>query len=153
MKRFVWRLQRILDIKEKQEQAKKAELIKLTEKLAQTRSELLIQKRKLENIINDLTEQQPRKRLGKQAFFLKCSLTNDEVIKKLKEKAIELELSQRQKIIEVLKVRRFKKGLEKLRAEAKTRFIEEWEKIEQKESDESASIGFGRKLIRQLNPK
>ena len=53
--------------------------------------------------------------------------------------------AQKQKIAEVLKVRRFKEGLEKLRAEAKTRFIKEQEKLEQRELDESATVGFARK--------
>ena len=148
MKRFAWRLQRVLDIKTKEEQVKKAELFKLTEKVAQARSKLLAQKRILDNIIDDLRGQPPKKRLSKQEFFLRCSVTNDEVIKELKKKLSELESAQKQKIAEVLKVRRFKEGLEKLRAQAKTKFIKEQEKLEQKELDERANISFARKLIR-----
>jgi flagellar FliJ protein len=150
MKRFVWRLQRVLDIKQKEEQTKKTELIKLTEKLTQVRSELLTQKRILENIINDLMKQNPGKRLDKQAFFLKFSKTNDEVIKKLKEKLSRLESEQKQKIAEVLRIKRFNEGLEKLRAEAKSRFIKSEEKLEQKQLDENATVGFSRKLMEQL---
>ncbi len=146
MKRFVWRLQRVLDIKTKEEQVKKVELVKLTEKIAQTRSKLLTQKRILDNIIDDLTGQHPKKRLSKQEFFLRCSVTNDEVIKELKEKLSKLESAQKQKIAEVLKARRFKEGLEKLRAQAKARFIKEQEKLEQKELDERATVSFARKL-------
>ncbi|MHC4075690.1 MAG: hypothetical protein ACYSRZ_04670, partial [Planctomycetota bacterium] len=60
MKRFVWRLQRVLDIKTKEEQTKKAQLIKLTEKLARARSKLLTQKRILDGLIGDLTEESPK---------------------------------------------------------------------------------------------
>jgi flagellar FliJ protein len=148
MKRFVWRLQRVLDVKTKEEQTKKAELVKLTEKIAQTRSKLLTQKRILDNIIDDLTGQHPKKRLTKQEFFLRCSATNDEVIKELKKKLSELEQEQKQKIADVLKTKRFKEGLEKLRAQVKARFINEQEKLEQKELDERATAGFARKLIR-----
>ncbi len=148
MKRFAWRLQRVLDIKTKEEQTKKVELVKLTEKVAQARSKLLAQKRILDNIIDDLRGQPSKKRLSKQEFFLRCSVTNDEVIKELKERLSKLESAQRQKIAEVLKVRRFKKGLEKLRAQAKAKFINEQEKLEQKELDERANVGFARKLIR-----
>ena len=86
MKRFAWRLQRVLDIKTKEEQTKKAQLVKLAEKLAQSRSELLAQMRILDNIIYDLTEQKPKRRLGKQEFFLRCSTINDKTIEKLKKK-------------------------------------------------------------------
>ena len=146
MKRFVWRLQRVLDIKTKEEQSKRTELLKLTERLAQVRGELLVQKRILENMIKDIASKNPNHRLGDQEFFLRCSGTNDEVIKKLKNKVSELELKQREKIAEVLKVRRFKEGLERLRSEAKRRFIEEQEKLEQKELDEMATIRFARDM-------
>ena len=147
MKRFAWRLQRVLDIKTKQEQKKRAELLELTQKLTQTQGELLIQQRILVDIIDDLASKNPRKRLGEQEFFLRHSATTDELIKKLKNKVSELESQQREKIAEVLKVRRFKEGLEKLRAEAKRQFINEQEKLEQKELDEGAIVSFARKII------
>jgi len=142
MKRFVWRLQRVLDIKIKQEKTKKTELLKLTEKLTLTRSELLTQKRILEDIINNLSSKSPQNRLCEQEFFLRHSATSDERIKKLKNKISELESAQKRKIAEVLSIRRFRKGLEKLRTEAKTQFIKEQEKLEQKELEDKAIIGF-----------
>ncbi len=150
MKRFVWRLQRVLDIKKKQEQKKKAELVELTERLARVRSELLTQKRILEDIIDSLTRERPNERLGKQEFFLRCSKANDRLIKKLKEKISELESAQKQKIDEVLKLKRFNEGLEKLRNEAKARFIKEQDRFEQKQMDEGATISFARKVIQKL---
>ena len=145
MKRFVWRLQRVLDIRKKEEQKARAELLELTERLAQTRGELLMQQKMLEDIINGLTGENPKKRLVKQEFFLKFSAASNEQIKKLKDKVNELELQQRDKIVEVLKLRRFKEGLEKLRTEAKMRFIKEQEKLEQKQLDEGATVSFVRR--------
>jgi flagellar biosynthesis chaperone FliJ len=146
MKRFVWRLQRVLDVKKKEEQKARAELFELTQELAQVRGELLRRKKILEQIIDDLTGEKPGKRLGKQEFFLKHSATNDEQIKKLKNKIGELETQQKEKIAEVLKIRRFKEGLERLRTEAKMQFIKEQEQLEQKELDETATISFVRKV-------
>ena len=142
MKRFVWRLQRVLDIKKKEEQKTRAELFELTEKLAQARGELLARQKMLESIIEELTERNPKRRLGEQEFFLRYSTASDEQIKKLKENVNKLESQQREKIAEVLKVRRFKEGLEKLRIEAKMQFIKEQEKLDQKELDEGATISF-----------
>jgi len=133
MKRFVWRLQRVLDIRKKEEQKARAELLELTEKLAETQCELLARRKMLEDIINALTGENPKKRLVRQEFFLKFSAASDEQIKKLEDKVKELELQQRDKIAEVLKLRRFKEGLEKIRTEAKMRFIKEQEKHEQKQ--------------------
>jgi flagellar FliJ protein len=147
MKRFVWRLQRVLDIKKKEEQKARAELFELTEKLAQTRGELLTRQKMLEDIINGLTGENPKKRLNKQEFFLRYSAASDEQIKRLKEKISELESQQREKIAEVLKLRRFKEGLQRLRVEAKAQFIKEQEKLEQKELDEGATVSFVRKTL------
>ena len=145
MKRFVWRLQRVLDIKKKEEQKTRAELFEVTEKLAKTRGELLAQQKILESIIEGLTKETPRKRLGDQEFFLKYSAVTIEKIRRLEDKVSRLESQQREKIAEVLKVRRFKEGLEKLRAEAKIEFIRQQEKLEQKELDEGATISFVRR--------
>ena len=147
MKRFVWRLQRILEIEAKKEQKKRSELLELTEKLAETRGILLTQQIILKEIMAGLAGENPKKRLGRQEFFLKFSGTSDEQIEKLKEKMSALESQQREKIAELLKVRRFKEGLERLRAEAKTQFIKEQEKLEQKELDEMASVSFARNMI------
>ena len=149
MKRFVWRLQRILDIKTKKEQKMRVELLELTERLAETRGVLLMQQSILKNIIAGLTGENPKKRLSKQEFFLTYSGTSDERIKKLKEKISILESQQKEKIAELSEVRRFKEGLEKLRDEAKTQFIKEQEKFEQKELDEIATVSFTRNIILQ----
>jgi len=145
MKRFVWRLQRVLEIKKKEEQKVRAELFELTEKLARARGDLLSRRKMLENIINGLAGENPKKRLGEQEFFLRYSAASDEQIKKLQDKTKTLESQQREKIAEVLKVRKFNEGLERLRVEAKMKFIKEQEKLEQKELDEGATISFVRK--------
>ena len=50
MRRFKWRLQRVLEVKRKEEQVKRAELMQITEQLSQARGELFMQKRKLEEL-------------------------------------------------------------------------------------------------------
>jgi flagellar export protein FliJ len=147
MKRFVWRLQRILDIEAKKEQKVRSELLELTENLAETRGLLLTQQMILKDIMARLAQENPKNRLGRQEFFLRFSGTIDERIEKLKEKMRTLEYRQKEKIAELLKVRRFKEGLERLRKDAKTKFIKEQEKIEQKELDEMASVSFARNMI------
>jgi flagellar biosynthesis chaperone FliJ len=145
MRRFVWRLQRVLDIREKEEQKARAELFELAEKLAATRGELLMQQKMLEDIIHGLAGENPERRLDKQEFFLRHSVTSDERIKELKDKIHVLERQQREKVAEVLKIRRYKQGLEKLRAQAREEFIAEQERLEQKELDERAGVSFVRK--------
>ena len=147
MKRFTWRLQRVLEIKTKEVEQKRKELLEITEKLAQSRAELITQRRILEDIISEICGEKPKQRLGKQEFFMRHSAASDDYIKVLEKIVSQMELKQRDKIAEVLKVKRFKEGLEKLRTEAKKRFIKEQEKLEQKELDESTTNSFARNII------
>ena len=145
MKRFVWRLQRVLDIRKKGEKKKRTELLDITEKLAAARGEILIKKRILENIVQNISKDKSNQRLAKQEFFLTYSKTNNEYIQKLNKKIRELESQQKEKIAELLKIRKLREGLERLRAEAKTQYIWKQERLEQKEIDEGANISFALK--------
>ena len=98
MKRFTWRLQRVLDVKTKQEQIKTQELFVITDKLAQTRSGLLAQQQILRDILESIANEKPSERLGTQEFFLRNSATTDELIKKLKANICELEIKQKEKV-------------------------------------------------------
>ena len=145
MKRFEWRLERVLQIKTKQEQALRADLLRLAGRLAQTKGELLTQKAKLQEIISSIAQSHPRKRLHKKEFFLEYSKASDQQIRKLQEAITDLERLQKEKIAEVLRVKRFKEGLEKLRDKALREFIKEQEKIEQGQLDDVAGVSFIRK--------
>ncbi len=145
MKRFVWRLQKVLDIKAKEEQLKRMELFRVTEALAMKRSELLMRQRMLREIMAEITRDHSTGRLGMQEFFLNNAGTDDQIIRKLNGEIHELEVQQKEKTAEVLAAKRFKEGLEKLRAEAKRRFIEEQERLEQKEMDDRTTVAFARK--------
>jgi flagellar export protein FliJ len=144
MRRFVWRLQRVLDIRTKQEQVKTQELFALTEKLAQVRGELLTQQRILQDIIESIARERTGERINKQEFFLRNSAATDERIKQLEGAVKELENKQRDMIAEILKIRRSKEGLERLREQAKKRYIEEQDKLEQKQLDEMAVMNWTR---------
>jgi len=117
MKRFVWRLQRVLDVKTKEEKMRKSELIAVTE---------------------------PRRRLAEQEFFIKHSVTTDGKIKEVERRIAGLELEREAKTAKLIEVRQFREGLDRLRAEAKAKFVEEREKAEQKELDEIATVRFAR---------
>ena len=144
MKRFVWRLQKVLDVKTKEEQIKQIELFRLTETLAEKRSELLMRQRVLQEIMTDIVGDKSPKRLGVQEFFLSHAGTDDEQIRALEKEIVELETQQKKMTAEVLAARRSKEGLEHLRGEAKERFIQEQEKLEQKELDDRTTMVFAR---------
>ncbi len=144
MKRFVWRLQKVLDIKVKEEQLKQMELFRLTEALAEKQSELLVRQQTLREFLRELGEDKSPERLGAQEFVLRHVATNDRLIKALKKEICDLEVCRKEKTAEVLKAKRFREGLEKLRDEAKEQFFREQERLEQKEMDDRTSVTFAR---------
>ena len=144
MKRFAWRLQKVLDIKAKEEQLRQAELFRLTQILADRRSELLLRQQILQEIMAEISTDGTPQRLGAQEFFLTHAITDDQCIARLRSEIQDVEIRHKEKIAEVLTLKRFKEGLEKLRAEAKERFIAEQEKLEQKELDDGTTIAFAR---------
>ncbi len=147
MKRFVWRLQRVLDVRTRQEQARKAELLAITEKLTQRRSELLMQRRILADLIEQLNAEDAAERLDRQAFFLRASRTNNALIHRLAAEIEQLVVEKQQKIAEVVKLKQFREGLDKLREEARLEFVREQERLEQKELDERTTVRFAREIL------
>ncbi|OHB62446.1 MAG: hypothetical protein A2Y76_06920 [Planctomycetes bacterium RBG_13_60_9] len=144
MKRFVWRLQRVLDVKTKQEQIKRIELFRLTETLAGKRSELRMRQRTMQDMLERIAQDASPRRLMAQEFFLRQAATNDEQMRRLRDQIAELGRRQKQMTAELLTLRRFKEGLERLRTQARERFIYEQEKLEQKDMDERATMTFAR---------
>lgn len=145
MKRFVWRLQRVLDVKLKQEEIKRIELFRLTEELAEKRGELLMCQQILQEIIDSIARDGSSQRLTTQEFFLKQAATNDERIRTIKGEIAGLEVRQKEKTAELLALRRSREGLERLRAQAREEFIREQDKLEQKELDDRSTAAFARK--------
>jgi len=142
MRRFVWRLQKVLDVKAKEEQLRRTELFRLTEQLAARRGELLLRQRILQDLLNEIRQQQAPVRLHAQEFFLRHAAADDEQIHRLQEEIANLEIRQKQKREEVLAVRRFKEGLEKLREHAREEHTREQQRLEQRELDERTAIAW-----------
>jgi len=144
MRRFVWRLQRVLDVKTKEEQIKRTELFRLTEQLAAKRGELLMRERTLQDLLDQIRKDSSPERWSAQELLLQRAAVDDQQIRRLKEEIAALEIRHREKTAEVLAVRRFKEGLEKLRAQAKEDYIREEERLEQRELDERTTITYAR---------
>ena len=83
-------------------------------------------------------------RLNAQEFFLRHVAADDEQIRRLREEIAALEVRHREKTAEVLAIRRFREGLERLREQAKEEYLREQEKLEQKDLDEGTTIAFAR---------
>jgi flagellar FliJ protein len=151
MKRFEWRLQRVLDLKEKTEKVKKAELLKLAEEIAAARVHLMNEQRKQREQMAAITQERAEQRVARQASFLTFSAFDDERIAAQRDQIRQLEDVQKTKTQELIELRRAKEGLEKLRAEAKETYMAEQERVAQREMDEHASMAFARQKHKKEN--
>lgn len=147
MKRFEWRLQRLLDIKVKQEDAKRAELVSVTEQAVAMRGQIMMKKAMLRQILAELGGLGFRQRLMEQEIFLRHAHVFDRKIKELNDKLEELQKVRKIRIAEMLEIRKFRKGLEKLRVNAEAEFMSEQYKREQDELDDNTSIRYARKVM------
>lgn len=144
MGQFVWRLQRVLDVKAKEERFKQTELLRLTEQLAAKRTGLLMRQRILHGAMADIQGEPSARRVGAQELFLKYTAANDEQIRRLRTEIDTLEQERTRKTAEVLALKRFTEGLERLRERARERFVQERERLEQKALDDLTTNAFAR---------
>jgi len=147
VKKFTWRLQRLLDLKVKQENVMRTELVSITEQAVALRGRIMLRKTALRQMLAKLAKKDAKKRLKEQQLVLKYIHVTDKEIEELKTKLAELEKLRRDKIKQIMKIRKLRKGLEKLRADARAEFIKELEKFEQNELDDNTTITFARKIL------
>lgn len=144
MKRFAWRLQRILDFQTGQEQLQRTELVRITEQLAAKRGELLLRQRILQDLLAQIERRPSPQRWQAQEFFLRHAAVDDEQIRRLREEIAALQARHKEKTAEVLAIRRSKEALEKRREQAREEHRHEQEQFEQKELDGRSAIAYMR---------
>ncbi len=151
MSKFVWRLQRLLDVKIKQEDVIRAGLVVATERAVAVRGKIMMCRAELRGRLTDLNKKDASERLGAQQLFLQFSQVTEKTINKLRENLKELEKLRRKKIEELMEARRFRKGLEKIREKAMEEFLSEERKRQQRQLDEDTSRSFARKILKRAD--
>jgi flagellar FliJ protein len=147
VKRFAWRLQRLLDIKIKQEKSLRAELVAVTEQAVAVKGQILFKKMALRQKLEDLGSLEPGQRLDQQQFFLKFVHVLDTQIRHLKQALKEIEELRKKKLDEMTELRKSRKSLEKLREKAKEEYMIEQDRLEQIETDDMTSMKYAREIM------
>ncbi len=147
MKKFVWSMQRLLEIKEKQEQIVRGELVALTEQTVAIRGRIMALKTELRRQLAELNDLAPDQRMQTQALYLQYVSVRDEEIRRLQDQWSKLETQRREKLDELLKAQKFRKGLEQLRSRARAEYEQELNREEQKFLDECTHAGLTRKQM------
>lgn len=146
MMKFRWRLQRVLDIRQKQAQLLRAELSALTVLLGRKRSELVLQKKMLQNLIEELRNEEPHRRLQQQALFLRYSEANNSAIRQIEGEIEKVLEQQKQKNAELARVEQFSEALQRLRSRAEEEFLRKQEILEQKQQDEETAFRYAHRM-------
>ena len=147
MKKFRWRLQRLLDVRGKQEDALRAELMGLTEQIAALRGRILMEKTVLRTRLIDLRQTAAEKRIVCQQSFMDCVAVVDDRIAGFQDDLNILEQNRKEKTEAIMAIRKFRKALEQLRAKALDDYTSELNSETQKHQDENVNNVFTRKMI------
>ncbi|MDH7599108.1 MAG: flagellar export protein FliJ [Sedimentisphaerales bacterium] len=144
MARFVWRLQKVLDLKQRLEEVKRAELMQIAQQIAQMQALLWTHRRIVEKTCNEVAAMPADRRPFQQGFFMKYVVVNDQTIAKIKANIDQLRANHAKVAQELLQMRRTREALERLRERAMERFLQEQRRLEQKQTDDMATLGFVR---------
>jgi len=147
VKKFIWPLQRLLDIKEKQEDFARIELVTITEQIVIVRGQIMMQKTILRGVFSELSQLDPTQRMQRQQECMDYAHVTDAKIKTLHQTLEQTEQKRKKKIEEVVKLRKFRKGLEQLRARALVEYQKQMNQAEQKQLDENITTTFARKIL------
>lgn len=152
MKAFRWRLQKLLDLKQQQERAVRAELSALVGRIAALRRAIRRRRGYLRAVLRQIGAEDTARRLPRQELFLSCCNGGDPEIRRLGRRLAELERQHREKLQEARRRRQARRTLERLRQEAKVRYDRQWNAAEQRQLDESASIAYVHGRRRDAGP-
>jgi hypothetical protein len=139
-----------LDIKDKAEQLKRAELLQLGEQLAEAHALLRAQERLLQTTLERVFQMDRSVRMQAQALAMKQSAHNDRRLKIWRERIAQLERQKEAKTAEVMTLRREREGLERLRSQALEEYQTEYDRDVQKESDDRVSMRYVREQQGQM---
>jgi flagellar FliJ protein len=150
MKKFRWRLQRLLDVRQKQEDTLRAELTALTEQTAALRGRILMEKAMLRSRLAELRHVDGDARMRRQQAFMQDVAAVDKQIAVLNDELSAVEQKRQAKVDAMMTVRKFRKALERLRAQAQQTYDRQMHQEQQKDQDESTNAAFTRVLLGNL---
>jgi flagellar export protein FliJ len=150
VKKFAWPYQRLLEVKDKQEKALRSELVSLTEETVAVHGHIMMLNMMLRNMLGDLKAGKGSKtRIGQQAEFMRHVHVKDAQIQKLQSELVRIEQKRDAKREEIMKLQKFRKGLERLRGKALDDYRLQINRYEQKELDDNIHSVCTRNILMQ----
>ncbi len=144
MAKFLWHLQRVLEVKKKQEQAMRMELLHLTEQVAQVRCQLMMRQQALQAMLESVANAASHERMDKQALVMDFAEGSQARIKALETQVETVQAQKKAKTEALLALKQASEGLERLRMDAERWFTKDQDKKEQKMADELSLLKYAR---------
>jgi hypothetical protein len=145
VKRFTWRLQRVLDITEQREGVLRQELLVLAHRIIAVRQEILLRQASVRGLLDDLGRRVFAERLPRQLVVMACAAAEERLLERLRVRQAALEVARSAKSDQFLRVRGTRRTLERLREEARLKYLREMDRQEQTQLDETFHISFARR--------
>jgi len=146
MKRFKWRLQRVLEVKRRREEAQRAALFSLSRRIVRLRRVLVERQTALRAALEELGGITPAERLARQQLLMRCAAVSEDEINRLRQALRQLGDERSEKTSELIKTRNARESLERMRERARNEHVREEGRREQRELDESAHVAFSQKM-------
>ncbi len=149
MKRFAWKLQRVLDITAQREKALKGELFALARAIVQVREAVAARRAVLRTLLAELAERRLEERLAEQVIVLDTLEAAQGELRRLGDHLDELETERAATQERFLRTRSTRRALERRREQARAEHEREAGKREQQGFDEIAHVAFTRETAPQ----
>ena len=139
---FVWRLQRVLDIREKQESALRSELMLLSERITSIQNQIAGIRVRIQEMLEKISRKEPGRRIVAQQMFMKFAEFSEQEIKRLENEIAKVQKMQKEKTEYIRQKRIEIKSLEKLKEKAKQEFVKKTNKLEQAETEQYTNMKY-----------
>lgn len=147
MTRFVWKLQRLLDVTVQREQGKRQELAELARRMAELTRLVEYLREGMRRMVARLSDLPFAERLPRQEICWRQSVVVERQIAAMTKQKMELELRKAETMAQFLKLRASRQTLERLREEARKRHQRKLAILEQRQLDESYQISYARQAL------
>lgn len=146
MRRFHWRLQKLLDVKVQQEQVLRLDLIALTQQALKLRQQIILRRSAVRGWLMEMRKWSVEQRICQQDTVIRCVTATETQIKSLEQELQVQQAKRKEKTDELMQVRASRQTFERLGEEARREHIRQELLREQKELDDGAQTAFARKM-------
>jgi len=144
MKRFVWPLQRYLDVVRQREGALRAEVLAAARQVAAQKRAIRRRAEALAAMLNGISVRPAGQRLPDQQLVMRCFAAERRAMAALEAELSRLEAWRQELLARLRDIRARRETLEKLRQETFADYLRQASADEQKQHDETSRIAFVR---------